>query len=194
MKTILNNKLITIDKNMKSVKLHDKEFKISITDKQIDDAIQKIADQINYDLKGKDVIFLAILNGSFMFAADLFRKIDFNCEITFLKLSSYQGTSSGGAVKELIGFNEDIAGKTLVILEDIVDTGNTLSVIHEKLAEQKPAEIKIASLLYKPEAYKKPYPIDYTGISIANDFVVGYGLDYDGLGRNLKDIYKVIDE
>lgn len=177
---------------MNKVKILDKEFKISISHEKIQDAVQKLADQMNRELKDKDVIFMGILNGSFMFAADLFRKIDFNAQITFLKLASYQGTSSSGQIKRLIGINEDIKGKTVVIIEDIVDTGITLDSIKKQLIGYEPDEIKIATLLFKPEAYKKDIPIDYVGLEIPNDFIIGYGLDYDGFGRNLEDIYTVI--
>lgn len=179
---------------MKRVRLHDKQFEISIPEPEIQAIVKKLADELNNDLNGKDVIFLAILNGSFMFAADLFRNINFHCQITFLKLASYSGSESSGTVKQLIGFNEDITAKTVIILEDIVDTGNTLSKIHKQLSYLKPAEIKIATFLYKPDAYKKEHPIDYVGIKIPNDFVVGYGLDYDGFGRNLRDLYKVVQD
>ena len=133
-----------------------------------------------------------ILNGAFLFAADLFRQISFPARISFVKLASYKGTSSSGAIKELIGWNEDLRDKTIVVIEDIVDTGNTLERIVEELAMRKAAEIKIAALLYKPEAYKKKITLDYIGFEIPNDFVVGFGLDYDGLGRNLPSVYTLV--
>lgn len=178
---------------MKEVQVLDKKFKISIPESEIMKAIQKTAVKMNQDLKNKDVIFLGILNGCFLFAADLFRNIDIPCQITFLKLASYQGTSSTGTVKRLIGINEDIKNKTVIILEDIIDTGNTLESIIKQLRGYEPAEIKVATLLFKPDAYEKDIHIDYVGIDIPNDFIVGYGLDYDGYGRNLKDIYTIVE-
>ncbi|NOZ46141.1 MAG: hypoxanthine phosphoribosyltransferase [Chlorobi bacterium] len=174
---------------MNKVKVLDKEFVVSITKDKIQDAVRKMADKMNADLKGKDIIFMGILNGSFMFAADLFRQIKLDCRITFLKLASYQGTTSSGNVKRLIGLHEDIKGKTVIVLEDIVDTGITLDNIKKQLIGYEPEEIKIATFLFKPDAYQKDIPIDYVGIEIPNDFIIGYGLDYDGFGRNLEEIY-----
>lgn len=176
----------------KEVQVLDKMFKVSIPSEEIQQSIQRLARQINSDLKGKEVIFIGILNGCFMFAGDLFKHIDLECQITFLKLASYQGTSSSGNVKRLIGINENIEGKTVVIIEDIIDTGNTLDSIIKQLKGYEPAEIKVATLLYKPDAYEKTIPIDYMAFKIPNDFIIGYGLDYDGFGRNLKDIYTII--
>ncbi|HAM97860.1 MAG TPA: hypoxanthine phosphoribosyltransferase [Marinilabiliales bacterium] len=176
----------------KEVQVLDKMFKVSIPSEEIQQSIQRLAQQINSDLKGKEVIFIGILNGCFMFAGDLFKHIDLECQITFLKLASYQGTSSSGNVKRLIGINENIEGKTVVIIEDIIDTGNTLDSIIKQLKGYEPAEIKVATLLYKPDAYEKTIPIDYMAFKIPNDFIIGYGLDYDGFGRNLKDIYTII--
>ncbi len=178
---------------MQRVKILDREFEISIKASEIQDRIQKIADQINSDLKGEDVIFLGILNGSFMFAADLFKKIKLDCQITFLKVASYEGTMSSGKVKRLIGINEDIKDKTVIVLEDIVDTGHTLDSIIRQLIGYEPAKIKIATLLFKPDAFQKDIPIDYVGIEIPNNFIVGYGLDYNGYGRNLENIYTVVE-
>ena len=148
--------------------------------------------QINKDLTGKDVVFLGILNGAFLFAADLFRRIELQARISFVKLASYEGTSSSGTIKELIGWNEDIKNKSVVIVEDIVDTGNTLERIVDELVMRKAAEIRIATMLFKPAAYTKKIPLDYVGFEIPNDFVVGYGLDYDGYGRNLPSVYTLI--
>lgn len=178
---------------MNTVKVIDKTFKVSIPEEKIQARIKEIAAQMNTDLKGKDVIFLGILNGCFMFAGDLFKNIEIPSQITFLKLASYQGTTSSGNVKRLIGINENIEGKTVVIIEDIIDTGNTLDNIIKQLKGYEPAEIKTATLLHKPSAYKKDLPIEYIGFSIPNDFIVGYGLDYDGFGRNLKDIYTITE-
>jgi hypoxanthine phosphoribosyltransferase len=174
------------------IKVKDKSFRVSIPSENIQENIKKMADQINQDLAGKEVIFLGILNGCFMFAGDLFKSITIDCQISFLKLASYQGTTSTGTVKQLIGINENIENKTVVIIEDIIDTGNTLDIIIKQLKGYQPAEIKVATLLYKPEVYSKDIPIDYYGFKIPNDFIIGYGLDYDGFGRNLKDIYTIV--
>jgi len=178
---------------MKKIKLKDKEFGVSIPSDVIQKAIINVAAQINSDYKDVETpLFVSILNGSFMFSSDLLKHINFNCEITFLKLSSYQGTSSTGTVKELIGINEKITGREVIILEDIVDTGITLEQILHELNKQNPKNIKVTTFLFKPEAYTKNIKIDYVGIEIPNDFIVGYGLDYDGIGRNLPDIYTLI--
>ncbi len=179
---------------MDKVKLHDKEFGISITPVQIKNAVSAIAARMNQDLKGKDPLFLSILNGSFMFTADLLKMIDINCSVSFVKLSSYRGKSSTGRVKELIGLNEDISGRTVVILEDIVDTGTTLQSIVSQLKQQNPRQVKIATLLLKPDAFSGDIHLDYVGIEIPNDFIVGYGLDYNQLGRNLEGIYKILPD
>ena len=176
---------------MSRIKVHDKEFEIYIPNSEIREVISDMARQINEDLAGRDVIFLGILNGAFMFASDLFREITLDCQITFLKLASYAGTSSTGTVKRLIGINEDIYRKTVVILEDIVDTGVTLDNIIKQLKGYEPEEIRVATMLFKPAAYTKDMKLDYVGIEIPNDFVLGYGLDYQGYGRNLTDLFKV---
>ena len=177
---------------MKEIRILDKTFREMITEKVIVERINELAIQVNKDLSGKDVVFLGILNGAFLFAADLFRLIDFPSRISFVKLASYEGTSSSGFIKELIGWNEDIKNKTIVVIEDIVDTGNTLERIVDELVIRKAAEIKIATLLYKPDAYSRDIPLDYVGFEIPNDFVVGYGLDYDGYGRNLTSVYTLV--
>jgi hypoxanthine phosphoribosyltransferase len=178
---------------MDRVKVLDKEFKLAISAEQIENALDDLASRMNQDLRDKKVLFLGILNGSFVFAADLFRKINFDCQITFLKLASYQGTSSSGKIKRLIGMNEDIKDHTIIILEDIVDTGHTLDNIIKQLKGYEPAEIKIATLLYKPDAFQHDIKLDYVGLEIPNDFIIGYGLDYNGYGRNLKQIYSIIE-
>ena len=177
---------------MKEIRILDKTFRELITEKAILCRIDELARQMNNDLAGKDVVFLGILNGAFLFAADLFRCINLQARISFVKLASYEGTSSSGSIKELIGWNEEIKNKTIVIIEDIVDTGNTLERIVDELVIRKAAEIKIAAMLYKPAAYTKNIPLDYVGFKIPNDFVVGYGLDYDGYGRNLSSVYTLI--
>ena len=179
---------------MSSVVLHDKKFKICMTAAQIDNAVAKVAEKINTDLKDVDVpIFLSILNGSFMFTADLMRKIEVKSDVVFVKLASYQGTESTGEVKQIVGLTKGVEGKTVVVVEDIVETGNTIEEIHKILKDAGAADIKICTLLYKPDAYKKDIPIDYAALQIPNDFIVGYGLDYNQLGRQYKDIY-VLDE
>jgi hypoxanthine phosphoribosyltransferase len=177
---------------MKEIRILDKKFIELISEKAILARINELAIQINSDLAGKDVVFLGILNGAFLFAADLFRRIDFQARISFVKLASYEGTSSSGFIKELIGWNEDIKNKTVVIIEDIVDTGITLERIVDELIIRKAYEIKIAAMLFKPGAYTKDIRLDYVGFEIPNDFVVGYGLDYDGLGRNLPSVFTLI--
>jgi len=174
---------------MSKVVIHGHTFKIKITAAEIQKAVTDVAKQINIDLKDKKPLFLAVLNGSFMFAADLMKKVNLECEISFMKLASYDGVSSTGNIKKLIGINEEIKGRTIVIIEDIVDTGNTVHNIAEQLKELGAHEIKIATLLFKPKAYTKSLPIEYAAIVVPNDFLVGYGLDYNGLGRNLADIY-----
>jgi hypoxanthine phosphoribosyltransferase len=177
---------------MKEICILDKKFREFLTKKDIQQRIEELARHMNTDLAGKEVVFIGILNGAFLFAADLFRLIEFPSRITFVKLASYQGTGSSGSIKELIGWNEDIKNKTIVVIEDIVDTGNTLERIVDELVIRKATEIKIVALLYKPAAYTKDIHLDYVGFEIPNNFVVGYGLDYDGLGRNLPSVYALI--
>jgi len=179
---------------MDKVRILDKEFKLFISEKRIQETVKEMARRMNKDLKGQKVFFIGILNGCFMFAADLVKHLDLDCTITFLKLASYQGTSSTGKVKRLIGLNEDIKGQVVVVLEDIVDTGITLDFIQKQLRGYEPAEIKLATLLYKPNACRQDVSLDYVGIEIPDDFVVGYGLDYNGHGRNLRQIYTVIED
>ena len=176
---------------MNEITVLDREFSVYITEDEIQSRITALAEKINEDLKGQDVLFFGVLNGVFLFAADIFRQINLDCQVSFIKLASYDGTSSTGKIKELIGWNEDITGKTVVVLEDIVDTGATLVRVLGELKLRKAAEVKICTLLFKPEAYTKDIPIDYIGFEIPNNFVVGYGLDYDGYGRNLRAIYKL---
>jgi hypoxanthine phosphoribosyltransferase len=178
---------------MKEIHILDKKFSEFLTERVIQKRIDELARQVNEELTGKEVVFLGILNGAFLFAADLFRRIDFPAKISFVKLASYQGTSSSGTIKELIGWNEEINNKIIVVIEDIVDTGNTLERIVDELIIRKAAEIRIATLLFKPEAYTKNIPLNYIGFEIPNNFVVGFGLDYDGFGRNLPSVYKLVD-
>lgn len=179
---------------MSTIKVKEKEFAISIPESEILTAVQRVADAINRDLEGKDPLFLSVLNGAFMFTADLMKRITIPCEISFIKLSSYEGTSSTGEVRQLLGLNQSIQGRTVVIVEDIVDTGLTMQKLLELLDAQQPAEVHIATLLLKPDKLKVPLNIEYSAMQIPNDFIVGYGLDYDGFGRNYKDIYTVVSD
>lgn len=180
---------------MKRVKLHDKEFEVSIPHDEILEIVKNVADNINKDLSNVEgVVFLSVLNGSFMFTADLVKNIDFSCEISFVKMSSYQGTSTTGSVSELIGLSSSLKGKCVVVVEDIVDTGITLEKLYALIQAHEPARICVATFFFKPKSYSKNIKIDYIGKSIPNDFVVGYGLDYDELGRNLKDIYTLVGQ
>jgi hypoxanthine phosphoribosyltransferase len=173
----------------KTIVIHDKTFELSIPNEEIMIAVNRVAAEISVDMKDKQPIFVCILNGSFIFAADLLKEIKLPCEVSFVKMASYAGTGSTGVVKELIGFGEDIKGRDIIIIEDIVDSGNTMEKVVQRLRESEVKSVKIATLFYKPEAYKKDIPLTYVGMKIPNDFIVGYGLDYDALGRNLKDIY-----
>jgi hypoxanthine phosphoribosyltransferase len=177
---------------MQKVTLKDKTFELSISYDKILEAIETMAAKINQDFVGKEPLFLVILNGSFMFSADLMKKISLDCQVSFVKLSSYEGTQTTHNVKKLIGLNEEIKNRHIIILEDIIDTGITMEHLLEEINTFEPAAISIATLLFKPAAMTKDIAIDYVGIEIPNDFIVGYGLDYDGLGRNLKDIYKIV--
>lgn len=178
---------------MDKIKVRDREFAVSIPEEKIKARVAEIAAQISHDLEGKRPLFLAVLNGSFVFAADLLRGIDTPCEISFVRMASYEGTSSTGDVKQLIGLKEDIKGRTVVIVEDIIDSGLTMVHLLDLLKEKQPADIKIAALLVKPGNLKVNLDIPYCCFEIPNDFIVGYGLDYDGEGRNLPSIYTVTE-
>lgn len=178
---------------MENIKVRDREFAVSIPEEKIKARVAEIAAQISHDLEGKRPLFLAVLNGSFVFAADLLRGIDTPCEISFVRMASYEGTSSTGDVKQLIGLKEDIKDRTVVIVEDIIDSGLTMVHLLDLLKEKQPADIKIAALLVKPGNLKVNLDIPYCCFEIPNDFIVGYGLDYDGEGRNLPSIYTVTE-
>ena len=177
---------------MPSIKVHDKEFVSYITSAEIEQQVVRVATEINRDYKGKRPVFIAILNGAFIFAADLFKYISTEAEICFIKLASYKGVKSSGKVITAIGLDVDLYGRDVIIVEDIVDTGKTLAQFLPQLEHHHPASLKIASLLHKPDAMTHPIKIDYLGFTIPNKFVIGYGLDYDGLGRNIKEIYQLV--
>ena len=178
---------------MDRIRIKDKEFTISIPREKIDEQVSRVANEINRDLAGKDPLFISVLNGSFMFTSDLMKKVNIPSEVSFVKLASYQGVSSSGVVKEVIGLNDDISDRTIVIVEDIVDTGLTMQRLLDTLGTRNPKEIYIASLLVKPEKLKVDIEVDYVAFEIPNDFILGYGLDYDGYGRNLPEIYTVVE-
>lgn len=178
---------------MEKIQVKDKEFRVSLPANEIARQVRRVAAEINRDYAGRKPLFLAVLNGSFMFAADLLREITLPCEIQFVKLASYSGTGSTGDVKELIGLNTDITGRNVIIIEDIVDTGLTMARMLDTLKEHKPASIDVCTLLFKPCKLQVSLDIRYNCLEIPNDFIVGYGLDYDGYGRNLRDIYTIIE-
>jgi hypoxanthine phosphoribosyltransferase len=175
------------------IKLHDKTFRVLIPAEEIDKAVTRVAEQLNERYEGRTPIFLGVLSGSFLFLADLVRKVNFENQLAFVKISSYNGTESTGNVKQLIGVDFDIEGRDIIIVEDIVETGHSMNYLLDYLGKKNPASISICTLFFKPEKFLYEYNIDYTALSIGNEFIVGYGLDYNQLGRNLKDIY-VIDE
>ena len=174
------------------IKVKDKTFAVTISERAIKRQIRRVAEKINRDYEGKEPVFLAVLNGSFIFAADLLREINVPCEISFIKLASYEGTSTTGNVREIIGLNVDITGRPVIIVEDIVDTGLTMAHMLETLKPQNPESIEICTLLLKPSKLQVKLDIRYCCKQIPDDFVVGYGLDYDGFGRNTKDIYTIV--
>jgi len=178
---------------MNVIKVHDKLFRPFIPFEKIEEQVKRMAWEINKDLEGQVPLFLSVLNGSFMFAADLLKNITLDCEISFVKLASYSGTESTQLVRQLIGFDEDIYGRTVVVVEDIVDSGLTMERVLEQLKDMGAHEIKVATLMFKPDAFKGDYEIHYKGFDIGNEFIIGYGLDYNRQGRNLKDIY-IIEE
>lgn len=175
-----------------TIEVKDKTFAISIPEAEILQRVKAVAARINEDYQGQSPIFLAVLNGSFIFAADLLREINLPCEISFVKLASYQGTQTTGAIRELIGLNVDITGRPVIVVEDIVDTGVTMAHMLETLKRQNPASIDVCTLLLKPGKLQAKLDIRYCCLEIPNDFIVGYGLDYDGLGRNTRDIYTLV--
>ncbi|ATV30004.1 hypoxanthine phosphoribosyltransferase [Prevotella intermedia] len=179
---------------MSRITIKDKTFETSIPEAVILEKVERVAERLNKDMAGKTPLFLAVLNGSFMYAADLMKFIDIPCEIGFVRVASYEGTESSGKITEIIGLNEDISGREVVIVEDIVDTGRTMERMLETLRKKNPANIHISTLLLKPGKLEAALDIEYAAMEIPNDFIVGYGLDYDQQGRNLRDIYTLVQE
>ncbi len=187
------NHLIQV--NMSVIKIHDKYFKPYISQEKVSKYVKYLAEEVTNDLDPNEVpIFIGILNGCFMFVSDFVKEFNRPCEVSFVKLASYEGTSSTGKIKHLVGINEDLKGRTVIILEDIIDTGTTLTEIYNIFKDKQVKELKIVTLFFKPDVFKKELPIDYIGKSIPDKFIVGYGLDYDGLGRNLTSIYQLTDK
>ena len=179
---------------MDIIQIKDKKFRLSLSDEEVQKAVRAVADALNRDFKdGAPPLFICVLNGAFMFAADLMKYVNIPCEITFIKLSSYEGVYSTGAVKEIMGLNESVVGRDIVVVEDIVDTGVTMERILESLSSKGAKSVRIATFLQKPDALQRNITVDYAGIKIPNAFIVGYGLDYDGFGRNLKEIYTLVE-
>jgi len=175
------------------IKLHDKYFVPFISAQELDFAIANMAKQISDDFQDETPVFIGVLNGSFMVMSDLMKHYEHQCEVSFVKMASYEGTQSTNEVKQLIGLNQNLEGRTVIIVEDIVDTGNTIEELKHIFKNQGVKHFKIATLFLKPEAYKKDIKLDYVGVRIPNKFIVGFGLDYDGLGRNLKDVYQLAE-
>ena len=180
-------------KNQKMIHLHDKTFEPFISSEEIDFAVKNMAKQMDDDFFDEVPVFVGVLNGAFMVLSDLMKHYRGMCEVSFVKMASYEGTKTTNEVKQLIGLNQDLEGRTVVIVEDIVDTGNTLSQFLPQIYNHQPASLKIAALLHKPEALIHSIKIDYLGFKVPNKFLLGYGLDYDGLGRNLREIYKLVE-
>ena len=178
---------------MSIVKIKDKTFQTSISEAEIKQRIHELGARINKDMEGKNPLFLSVLNGAFMFTADLMREITIPCEISFVKLASYQGVLSTGKVREVIGLNEDISGRTVVVVEDIIDTGRTMHQMLDSLQTRNPEAIHLCTLFVKPDKIEEPLDIEYAAFTIPNDFIVGYGLDYDQQGRNLREIYTLVE-
>lgn len=187
----MKNRTFAQNLDDKVLQIHDKTFEIFIRNEEIQTEIASIAETLNLEYQGKEVIFIAVLNGAFMFASDLMKRVSIPCEISFIKVSSYQGMNTSGRVDEVIGLNTSIKNKHVIILEDIVDTGITMDKVMTLLATEHPASIKITTLLYKPEAFKGKHKPDFVGFSIPNSFVVGYGMDYNEHGRNIEHIYQL---
>lgn len=179
---------------MGNIQVKDREFEVFLKEEDIQKEIKRVAAEINRDYAGKEPLFLCVLNGSFMFAADLLKDVNIPCNVSFVKVSSYQGTDTTGKVKELMGLQEDVEGRHIIIVEDIVDTGYTMRDVLDSLAEKKAASVQVCALLCKPDKLKVDINLKYLAMNIPNGFIVGYGLDYDGFGRNSRDIYKIVKE
>ena len=179
---------------MSTIKVLDKEFKLYIKQEEIESVIKDIANQINEEYEDKNPLFLVMLNGAFMFASQLFKELTIDCETSFVKYSTYSGTKSTCEAKELIGLNNSLQGRNIVVVEDIIDSGFTMKCLIEKLYSLGAASVRVATMLFKPEAFKFDYKVDYIGINIGNEFIVGYGLDYNEHGRNYPSIYKIVEE
>jgi hypoxanthine phosphoribosyltransferase len=178
---------------MSIIKINDRSFRVSLPESEIKERVRQLAQQMSKDLEGKNPLFLAVLNGAFIFAADLMREMTIPCEVSFVKLASYQGTTSTGKVQEVIGINENLSGRTVVIVEDIVESGQTMKRMIESIGTRNPASVQICALFFKPEKLKVDLTLDYVAFRIPDDFIVGYGLDYDQLGRGLKDVYTIVE-
>jgi hypoxanthine phosphoribosyltransferase len=179
---------------MSRITIKDKTFEPTMAESEIKQRVRELAQQMSRELDGKNPLFLAVLNGAFIFAADLMREMTIPCEISFVKLASYQGTTSTGTIKEVIGINEDLAGRTVVIVEDIVESGLTMKRMMEQIGTRNPASVKVCTLFFKPEKLVEDLKLDYVAFEIPNDFILGYGLDYDQQGRGLKDLYTLVKE
>ena len=178
---------------MDSIRIKDKCFRVSLSETEIKQRVKSLAEEMSRDLEGKNPLFLAVLNGSFIFAADLIREMTIPCEISFVKLASYQGTTSTGKIQEVLGINEDLSGRHVIIVEDIVESGQTMKRMIESLGTRNPASIRICTLFFKPDKLQEELTLDYVAFRIPDDFIVGYGLDYDHQGRELKDIYTIVE-
>ena len=179
---------------MGNIQVKDREFEVFLKEEDIQKEIKRVAAEINRDYAGKEPLFLCVLNGSFMFAADLLKDVNIPCNVSFVKVSSYQGTDTTGQVKELMGLQEDVEGRHIIIVEDIVDTGYTMRDVLDSLSQKKAASVQVCALLCKPDKLKVDINLKYLAMNIPNGFIVGYGLDYDGFGRNSRDIYKIVKE
>ena len=179
---------------MKRITIKDKTFETSMPEAEIKNRVKELAQQMSRDLEGKNPLLLAVLNGAFIFAADLMREMTIPCEISFVKLASYQGTTSTGTIHEVIGINENLSGRTVVIVEDIVESGLTIKRMMEQLGTRNPASVQVCTLFFKPERLKEDLKLDYVAFEIPNDFILGYGLDYDQQGRGLKNLYTLVEK
>ena len=177
---------------MNRITIKDKTFETSMPEAEIKNRVKELAQQMSRDLEGKNPLFLAVLNGAFIFAADLIREMTIPCEISFVKLAPYQGTTSRGTIHEVIGINENLSGRTVVIVEDIVESGLTIKRMMEQLGTRNPASVQVCTLFFKPERLKEDLKLDYVAFEIPNDFILGYGLDYDQQGRGLRDLYTLV--